>query len=56
MTSCGYGFYGNGYGCNTAWGNYGRWIVTAVIIVAIFLLFFLFAYVPFSKLLHQESD
>ncbi|KAA6413170.1 MAG: hypothetical protein FRX48_02914 [Lasallia pustulata] len=40
---CGDGYAADGYGCNSAWGNYGRWILTAAIIVALFFLFFLFA-------------
>ncbi|MCJ1227315.1 hypothetical protein MMC12_003970 [Toensbergia leucococca] len=35
------GFYGN-Y-CNSAWDNYGRWIILAIIVIAAFLIFFLLA-------------
>lgn len=48
VTSCGDGYADDGYGCNSAWGDYGRWILTAAIIVALFFLFFLFAYVSLS--------
>lgn len=36
-----YDGYGNAYGCQSGWYNWGRWVVLGIIVVVFFLLFFI---------------